>query len=245
MGLGNQRRNDMWPEHEKMQKRSRKLQSVGDKLAQRRKTRASCPKRNAQARIEIEKAASRIGGRWAEDQSRTLNEAELDLEIRALLEGEGRRGRNAPQFNGCCLDSAILEQFIVKGTERAEQQFAILRSEIDTVDVQHQPRRRQHNQVPAEPSGKEQPAMDRSKRRLGRGAEKVSEPCHVGDPATWGVATEVFQLVLFLIPPFLHTVQEATEVNLTRLEEELRGRRQQKKTIRQQRQDLGRHVGEV
>ena len=125
----------MRPEHGKLQKRSRKLQSFVDKLAQRRKTRANCPKRNAQARIEIENVQAEMEDDGQKIKVETLNEAEQDLEIRALRQGEGRRGSD-----GCCFDSAILEQFIAIGAEWAKQQFAILRSELDRVDVQHQPR---------------------------------------------------------------------------------------------------------
>ena len=143
VGLGNQRRNNMWREHEKLQKRSRKLQ-MEDKLAQRRKTRANCPKRNGQARIEIEKLQTEMEDDGQKIKAETLNKAEPGLEIRALREGEGRRGSN-----GCCFDSSIVEQFIAMGTDRAKQQFAILRSELEKVDAEscrkrsNQPRQEQ------------------------------------------------------------------------------------------------------
>ena len=94
--------------------------------------------------------------------------------------------------------------------------------------------------MPGEPSGKEQPATEGA----GEGwdeeqSKSANRVC--GDPATWWVATEVFQLVLFLI-------LLCSEVNLSRQEEERNTEadgQQQKETIRQQRQDLGRHVGEV
>ena len=133
----------MWPEHEMLQKRSRKLQSFEDKLTQRRTTHTSCPKRNAQARIEIEKLQTELEDDGQKIKAETLNDPELDLEVRALREGEGRRGSN-----GSCFDSSILAQFIAMGTQWAKQQFAILRSELDKVDVQHQPRRRQHSKCP-------------------------------------------------------------------------------------------------
>ena len=40
-------------------------------------------------------------------KQKTLNEAELDLEIKTLREGEGRRGSKASQSDGCCFDSAF------------------------------------------------------------------------------------------------------------------------------------------
>ena len=102
-------------------------------------------KRNEQARIEIEKLQTELEDDGQKIKAETLNEAEQDLEIRALREGEGRRGSD-----GCCFDSAILEQFIAIGAEWAKQQFAILQSELDRVDVQHtkcpESRRERNNQ---------------------------------------------------------------------------------------------------
>ena len=233
----------MWPEHGKLQKRSRKLQRFDDKLAQRRKTRASCPKRNAQARIEIEKLQTELEDDGQKIKAETLNEAELDLEVRALREGEGRRGSN-----GCCFDLAILEQFIAMGAEWAKQQFAIFRSELDRVDVQHQPRRRQHTKCPeSRRERSNQPRQEQEK--VGTRSRASQRTVSVGTQRHGGVATEVFQLVLFLIPLCSQImVQEATEMNVTRQGEvrntEADGQ-QQKETIRQQRQDLGRHMGEV
>ena len=43
-----------------------------------------------------------------EVQAETLNQEELDFEI--------RRGSDASQYNGCCLDSAILQQFVSMGS---------------------------------------------------------------------------------------------------------------------------------
>ena len=40
-------------------------------------------------------------------QSQSMVEAELDLEIRALQAGKGRRGRNASQSNGCCFEAVL------------------------------------------------------------------------------------------------------------------------------------------
>ena len=64
--------------------------------------------------------------------------------------------------------------------------------------------------------GKGATSHGRSRRRLERGAEEVSEPVYVGTQRRGEVAIEVFQLVLFVIPLCSQImVQEATEVNLT------------------------------
>ena len=43
-------------------------------------------------------------------KAETLNEAALDMEIRAVREGGGGRGSNASQSKGCYCDSAIPER---------------------------------------------------------------------------------------------------------------------------------------
>ena len=42
----------------------------------------------------------------------SLVEAEVDLEIRGLQAGGGRRGSDASQSNGCCMDPAYLHNFL-------------------------------------------------------------------------------------------------------------------------------------
>ena len=53
-------RDDLWPEHEKMQKLSKPLQSLGDKLALSLKSANKLDKRNGQTRIEVEKLQGKI-----------------------------------------------------------------------------------------------------------------------------------------------------------------------------------------
>ena len=71
-----------------------------------------------------EQAKEEMEGNWQKIKLEALNEAELELGVRALRKGGGGRGSDASQANGCCSDSAILEQFIAMGAEQAKQQFA-------------------------------------------------------------------------------------------------------------------------
>ena len=64
--------------------------------------------RNERARIEIEKLQAEMGHNGEKIQAETLNEEELDLDMQA---GEGRRGGDASQCNGSCLESAFLQHF--------------------------------------------------------------------------------------------------------------------------------------
>ena len=50
----------------------------------------------------------------------------MDLEIRGLQAGDGRRGSNASQSNGCCFDATISQQFLAMGTEQAVQQISAM-----------------------------------------------------------------------------------------------------------------------
>ena len=97
-------------------------------------------KLDEQARIEIEKLQEEVDDTGQKMKADMLNEAELELDIRALRGGEGRRGSNASRCNGCCLDSAILQQSVAMGAEQVRQQFAILQKELNKVfEVPNQP----------------------------------------------------------------------------------------------------------
>ena len=56
--------------------------------------------------------------------------AELDVEIRILQAGVGRRNSCASQSNGYCFDPAVVEQFITVGATQAWQQLAFIQGEL-------------------------------------------------------------------------------------------------------------------
>ena len=186
MGLGNQRRNDTRPEHEKVQKRSRKLQSLGDKLAQRRKTRASCPKGMNRPGLRSRNCKRINGGRNGQKiKAETLNDPELDLEIRALREGEGRRGSNASQSNGCCFDSAMWNSS--SRWEQSGQSSSLQCLNVKTTGLTCSISPSDASTPSAQRAvGKGATSHDRSRRRLGRGAEKVSRTVLWGPSAMGG-----------------------------------------------------------
>ena len=82
-------------------------------------------------------------------------------------EGGGRRGSDAPEYNGCCFDSAILEQFIAMGAPRRTQQVVGPAASASCSGASSPCARRT--------KGKEQPATWRSRRR--GTTEKCSETC--------------------------------------------------------------------
>ena len=96
--------------------------SLLDKVLECPKIRASWPRGTNRPGLRSRNCKQRWKTMREKIKAETLNEEELDLDIRALQAGEGRRGSDASQQNGCCLDSAILQQFVAM---RVEQQFAI------------------------------------------------------------------------------------------------------------------------
>ena len=73
-------------------------------------------------------------------RTKTLVEAELDLEIMGLQAGEGRRGINASESNECCFDATIRQQIVAMGAQQAMQQIAsYVREFINSFEVQYEP----------------------------------------------------------------------------------------------------------
>ena len=67
-------------------------------------------------------------------QAESLSEAEVDLQIRALQAGEGRRGSNVFQSNGSCFDAVI----VAMGSEKAWQQLSLIQGELSKrFEVRH------------------------------------------------------------------------------------------------------------
>ena len=109
---------------------SQKLQSLQNKKQQCQKNVGTWAEKNEQLRTSIEEHQADMEdngqGFWAE----TWVEAELDLEITGLQAGEGRRGSNASQSNGCCFDATILQQYVAMGAEQAMQQTSATQGEF-------------------------------------------------------------------------------------------------------------------
>ena len=59
-------------------------------------------------------------------QAESLVETDFDMESRGLQEGDGRNGSHASQSNGCCFDSAMVEQFVSMEAGQAGQQLSAL-----------------------------------------------------------------------------------------------------------------------
>ena len=92
------------------------------------------------------------------NQKESMAEAELDEEIRGLQAGDGRRGSNASQSNGCGMDPTFLHSFFTSGADLARQQLMFPKSECGkTHGAQHQ--------QAMSPQEKEEKKMRRKRRR--------------------------------------------------------------------------------
>ena len=128
-------------------------------------------------------------------------------------EGGGRRGSDAPEFYGCCLDSAILEQFIAMGAPRRTHQVIGPAASASCSGASSPCARRTE--------GKEQPETWRSRRR--GTTEKCSETCVWRTSAREGFpAGSVFDPTL--IPNNGICEGDAGEFDSTSGGEETRGR---------------------
>ena len=100
-----QRRNDLLPEHQQMQMRSPKLQSLHyQKKKQCQKDLGNWAGDSERIRNEIEESHAQIEELGQQIQKVSMADVELDEEIRNLQAGDGQRGRCASQSNGCCFD---------------------------------------------------------------------------------------------------------------------------------------------
>ena len=94
---------------------------------------------HGQLRLVIENSQAKTEDDGQKIQEEALVEAALDLEIRGLQAGDGRRGSDASQSIWCCFDAAIFQQFLAMGTEQAMQQISAMYREFSkSFEAQHQ-----------------------------------------------------------------------------------------------------------
>ena len=115
------RRHDLMPEHQKVQKKSQKIQSIQDKSKkyaerewQQHKKRCGRSKRSSGKKEERFRLflSDRV------DKNK-MADAEMAAEQQSLQAGEERRGSNASQTGDGCLE-ALWQQLIVLGANGVE-----------------------------------------------------------------------------------------------------------------------------
>ena len=103
------RRNDLMSEHQKVQKRSKKIQSIQEKNY--RKKSLAARKEMRKLREEIEWKEERFTLLSDKVDKNTMADAEMEAKLQGLQAGEERRGSNASQAVECCLKAMVETDF--------------------------------------------------------------------------------------------------------------------------------------
>ena len=125
-----QKRNDLLPEHQRVQKRSQKIQSIQDKKRNMLKETVAAEEDMRKVRAEVNERELRFHQLSRKVDSIRMATAELEAELRGLQAGEERRGSNASQVVAeCCLDT-VAEQPPTTGAVQAKLQLEVLFEKI-------------------------------------------------------------------------------------------------------------------
>ena len=118
------RRHDFMLEHQKVQKRSQKIQSLQDKRRNLQNDSVAANKEMRKTREEIDKKEERFRLLSDKvDKNRTAD-AEMEAELQGLQAGE-RRGSNASQALDCCLETMV-EQIFALGADQTRSKFEVM-----------------------------------------------------------------------------------------------------------------------
>ena len=110
-------------QHQKMQKRSRKLQRLQDK---NRNYFKDVKKRCERSEKKLIKREARFLALSDKSGNCRMAADDLEEEVKDLQAGEGRRGSCASQSNGCCFDPAMVEQISTFGAAHARPHIQAL-----------------------------------------------------------------------------------------------------------------------
>ena len=128
------KRTELLPEHQKMQKKSQKLQSLRDEQNNHLKTAGECEDEMQKVSKEWEEHRAQYEMRFHVLSEKSVDSrtaaAELENEIQNMQAREERRGSSASQSNGCCFDAAILEKLTAMGAAEAMQQLTYLQQDV-------------------------------------------------------------------------------------------------------------------
>ena len=118
-GGNREKRTELLPEHQKVQKKSQKMQSLRVKQKNHLKTAGECEGEMQTLNKEWEEKKAHYETRFRALSERSGDSrkaaAELENEIQNLQASEERRGSSASQSNGWCFDPAILELAYIHG----------------------------------------------------------------------------------------------------------------------------------
>ena len=124
-----QERHDLLPEHQRVQKRSPKIQSGQDKKKNMQSEMAAAEDQMWKIREEVDRNEERF--RLLSDKVGRNRMAEAELQ--GLQAGEERRGSDASQTGDCCME-VVWQQFIALGANRVEAMFQRYRDATVTMN---------------------------------------------------------------------------------------------------------------
>ena len=160
---------------------------------------------NEQHRINVENAQAEMEDNVHTIQAESLVEAELDVEIRGVQAGEGRKGSSASKSLGCCKDPAFLHNFLAISLRFSKT--------ISERRMECSPRQRQFQGSFS--SGRKEMSTMRSERN--QRLAKMDHQCQ-------GAATKAFQRALCLVLLCFQGTEQvkATEMSLIRPEKKMK-----------------------
>ena len=80
---------------------------------------------NVQDRTEINILHEQLEDSGEKIKKEAGHETEFEDETEKLQAGDGKRGSNASQSSGCCMDPAFLQHFRTMEADQAKQQMAL------------------------------------------------------------------------------------------------------------------------
>ena len=110
------------PEHQKVWKRSQKIQGIQDKRRNMQKESAAAQQEMRKIREEIDRNEERFRQQSHKVDKNKMVDADMAAEIQGLQAGEERRGSNASQAVDCCWETMV-EQTFAMGTDQARSKF--------------------------------------------------------------------------------------------------------------------------
>ena len=122
------RRHDLMLEHQKVQKKSQKIQSTQDKRRHLQKDSIAPEEEMRKLQEELKQKGERILFLSNKVDKNKMADAEMAAELQSLQAGEERRGSNASQTGDCCLE-VMLQRVIALGRNGVEVLFQRVRRE--------------------------------------------------------------------------------------------------------------------
>ena len=132
-----QRRHDLMPEHQRVRKRSQKIQNIQDKGRSMQKENVAAGEEVRKLREDVKQEEERIFFLSDKVEKNKMADAEMAAELQGLQAGGERRGSDVSQTGDCYLDE-LFRKVIALGTNGVEALFERVRREMGALP-EHMP----------------------------------------------------------------------------------------------------------